>query len=93
MRRCLPVTLILAGLAGFGATAIARAESGAPAEPAEWPAKVDKLVRERQPSADEKRFDEIGWTRTIADAERLARTAGRPVFLFTHDGRMAIGRC
>jgi hypothetical protein len=93
MRRCLPVTLILAGLAGSGATSNARAGDAAIAEPADWSARVDTLIRERQPTADEKRFDEIGWTRTIADAQRLAKTAGRPVFLFTHDGRMAIGRC
>ena len=27
------------------------------------------------------------------DALRLAKKHGRAVFLFTHDGRMAIGRC
>jgi len=27
------------------------------------------------------------------DALRLARRNGRPVFLFTHDGRLGVGRC
>jgi hypothetical protein len=89
----LPAALILSGLVGLGGTPFARAGEGAAPGVADWSARVDSLVRERQPSADEKRFDEIGWTRTIGDAERLAKAGGRPVFLFTHDGRMAIGRC
>ncbi len=54
---------------------------------------VDRRVRELQPTAKEKRFDEIGWAKDIRTAERLARDNNRPVFLFTHDGRMNIGRC
>ena len=54
---------------------------------------VEQRVRELQPSATEKRFDEIGWADDIRDAIRLAKENHRPVFLFTHDGRMNIGRC
>jgi hypothetical protein len=54
---------------------------------------VQQRVRELQPSAKEKRFDEIGWAADIRDALRLAKTHQRPVFLFTHDGRINIGRC
>jgi hypothetical protein len=54
---------------------------------------VEQRVRELQPRAEEKRFDEIGWAKDIRDAKRLAREYQRPVFLFTHDGRMNIGRC
>jgi hypothetical protein len=54
---------------------------------------VDKRVQEWQVTAAERRFDEIGWAKDIRDAERLAKEHGRPVFMFTHDGRMAIGRC
>lgn len=54
---------------------------------------VDQRVRELQPTAKEKRFDEIGWADDIRDAQRLARQHQRPVFLFTHDGRINIGRC
>jgi hypothetical protein len=49
--------------------------------------------RELQPRPEEKRFDEIGWAKDIRDAKALARQHQRPVFLFTHDGRMNIGRC
>jgi hypothetical protein len=56
-------------------------------------ASVEQRVRELQPKADEKHFDEIGWADDIRDAIHLAKESHRPVFLFTHDGRMNIGRC
>lgn len=52
-----------------------------------------KRVAAWQPVAAERRFDDIGWAADIRTAERLAKQHHRPVFLFTHDGRMAIGRC
>jgi hypothetical protein len=61
--------------------------------PEELVSRVDRLIRERQPTAEEKRFDEIGWTREIREALRLAKANHRATFLFTHDGHMAIGRC
>ncbi len=54
---------------------------------------VDARVAERQPTAAERRFDEIGWAPDIRDALRLSRENDRPVFLFTHDGRINTGRC
>ena len=54
---------------------------------------VQQRVRELQPKPSEKRFDEIGWADDIRDAIGLAKQYQRPVFLFTHDGRMNIGRC
>ena len=60
------------------------------AEDAAW---VGKRVAELQPKPAEKRFDEIGWAKDIREAERLAKENRRAVFLFTHDGRMNIGRC
>jgi len=65
---------------------------------AEKPAKhdaawVDQRVKDWQPTAEEKRFDEIGWAKDIREAQKLAKANNRPVFLFTHDGRMNIGRC
>ena len=56
-------------------------------------ARVKKRVAELQPTAKEKRFDEIGWAKDIREAKRLAKDNNRPVFLFTHDGRMNVGRC
>lgn len=43
--------------------------------------------------ADERPLDQIGWAKDIREAKRLARESGRPIFLFTHDGRLNIGRC
>jgi hypothetical protein len=54
---------------------------------------VDARVKERTPAAEDRRFDEIGWAKDIRDALRLAKEHNRPVFLFSHDGRMNLGRC
>lgn len=54
---------------------------------------VRKRIAEIEPKPEEKRFDEIGWAKDIREARRLAAQHHRPVFLFTHDGRMNIGRC
>ena len=59
-------------------------------DPSPW---VEKRVQLWQPLAAERRFDDIGWARDIIEARRLAREHHRPVFLFTHDGHMAVGRC
>jgi hypothetical protein len=54
---------------------------------------IDRRIREIQPNARERRFDAIGWAGGICEAERLAREAGRPVFLFSNVGQLDIGRC
>jgi hypothetical protein len=54
---------------------------------------TDERVKEWQPTAAERRFDEIGWARDIRTARRLAEKHHRPVFLFTMQGRINIGRC
>jgi len=59
----------------------------------DFAARVAERVQAWQPTADERRFDEIGWATEIREAERLAQKHDRPIFLFTHDGHMAIGRC
>ena len=64
-----------------------------PADPAQWSAWVDQRIKDLQPMPQERKFDRIGWSRTILDAERLAKAHDRPVFLFTHDGRINTGRC
>ncbi|HXG61583.1 MAG TPA: hypothetical protein VNO22_09420 [Planctomycetota bacterium] len=54
---------------------------------------VERRVEESQPTPEERKFDRIGWVTRIGTALELARRHQRPVFLFTHDGRMARGRC
>ena len=54
---------------------------------------VDKRVAELQPTADERKIDRIGWAADIRAALALGKAHNRPVFLFTHDGRMGTGRC
>jgi hypothetical protein len=54
---------------------------------------VDQRVKERQPTTEDRRFDQIGWFKDIRTAEKLAQEHHRLLFLFTHDGRMNVGRC
>jgi hypothetical protein len=87
----LTVALMLtAGLAGLSCQAGIAKQTKPNQDPS---ALVKQRIREWDITAAERRFDEIGWTHTIRDAERLAKEHHRPVFLFTHDGRMAVGRC
>ena len=60
------------------------------AEDLSW---VEKRVDDWQPRASERKFDQIGWLRDIRAALALGKQSNRPVFLFTHDGRMGLGRC
>jgi hypothetical protein len=78
---------LLVGMPGVVADA---SESEAPSAQFE---RVERRVRRWQPTAEERRFDEIGWAGGVREAIRLARRHGRPVFLFTHDGHMNVGRC
>jgi hypothetical protein len=66
------------------------AEKPAGARDFSW---IEQRVQELQPTAKERRIDEIGWAKDIRTAEKLAKENNRPVFLFTHDGRINIGRC
>ena len=54
---------------------------------------IEKRVDEWQAKPSERKFDQIGWLRDIRSALELGKKSDRPIFLFTHDGRMAIGRC
>ena len=55
-------------------------------------ARIDKWVQEWQPTPGDRRFEEIGWAKDIPEALRLAKQHGRPVFVFTHKGRINLGR-
>ena len=87
----LPGTAALATVAALAA----QPSNTRPPAPASGDVKawVDARVESVQPSAAERRFDEIGWLTDIRAALALAKKNDRPVFLFTHDGRMALGRC
>lgn len=54
---------------------------------------VEKTVAERQPTAEDKHFDEIGWVTDVRTAIKLGKEHNRPIFLYTGDGRINTGRC
>jgi hypothetical protein len=54
---------------------------------------VDERLAEWWPTPAEKRFDAIGWATDLRTARKLAAEHDRPVFLFTMDGRVNLGRC
>jgi hypothetical protein len=77
-----------------GATALlALIGLGAGSDADRGAARIDERVATLQPTAAERRIDQIGWARDIRSALGLGRQHGRPVFLFTMDGRFSIGRC
>ena len=83
---------VLKLLAGF--SAVLTAAVGITAVAAERDAKwVDQRIREWQPTEREKRWESIGWVSNLSTAQKLAREQKRPVFMFTLDGKMNVGRC
>ena len=83
----------LGAVLGVGAVMTAVAAEPNSVADADLKVWVDTQIQERQPAAEDRRFDEIGWFTEIRSAEKAARESGRPLFLFTHDGRMNVGRC
>lgn len=77
--------------AASGAIALQAAEQE-PAD-ADLVAWTDGKLAQWQPTPAERRFDEIGWADSLTAARKLSAESGRPVFLFTLDGQIAIGRC
>lgn len=78
------------GAAAPGAPKRPASEAPASGDVAAW---VDRQVAECAPKPEERRFDQTGWLTDIRSALALAKQHNRPVFLFTHDGRMGLGRC
>ncbi len=77
-----PAVALLSGL--LCATAVSADRSP------EW---VTQRVEQWQPTTRERAWESIGWARDLRDAQRLGKKHNRPVFLFTLDGRMNVGRC
>jgi hypothetical protein len=77
----------------FSGMFVAPAAKNPEADEEKFIAWVQKRVQEAQPTRAERKFDQVGWAKDILDAERLAKIHNRPIFLFTHDGRVNWGRC
>ncbi len=83
----------MAGLCAAGFAAKEKSDTFSAVGDGEVVAWVAKRVQERQPSAQDRRFDEIGWATDLRTAIRLGKEHNRPIFLFTMDGRINTGRC
>lgn len=88
-KRIVPGLLLFAFLSVLPGPVL-EATGAADEDVAAW---VSNKVKSLQPTPSEKRFDEIGWVRSIVQAEKLARQHNRPVFLFTFNGSIETGRC
>ena len=77
--------LLFAGMAAAAVLGAGRMERDAA-----W---VDARVKAWQPTSSELAWQRIGWAGDILQAKKLAQAHNRPVFLFTHDGRLNVGRC
>jgi len=62
------------------------------ASPGDEVARIEQWIRDWQPTAEDRRFEEIGWAKDIPEAIRLSKQHARPIFVFTHKGRMNLGR-
>jgi hypothetical protein len=82
--------LLSAAIVATAPEKAAEPKAVADADLATW---VDTRIEERQPTSEDRRFDQIGWFKDVRTGEKLAREHQRPLFLFTHDGRMNVGRC
>jgi hypothetical protein len=78
--------LKVAGLAAMFAIS-----TGAPeTHDSDW---VKKRLQDWQPTAKDRSWENIGWARSLSEALKLGKENGRPIFLFTHDGHLNVGRC
>ena len=87
------VTVMLFAVIVLGRISLTSASNARYSDPDKLAKWVDRRVRQLQPTKDERRIDEIGWAKTVLEAERLAREYKRPIFLFTYDGNIDTGRC
>ncbi|HUF60495.1 MAG TPA: hypothetical protein VMN36_00340 [Verrucomicrobiales bacterium] len=89
-KRWLRCSVLLSAWVGIPG-AVEAGEGAAPgkAESIEF---VDRRVESWRPRSEERLLDAVAWVRDIRTAMPLAKEHGRPVFLFTLDGRMETGR-
>lgn len=59
---------------------------------AEAVVRLDRRLAELQPTAAERKIDEIGWAPDLTTARKLSQEHGRPAVVFFNDGSLATGR-
>ena len=55
-------------------------------------ARIERIIREWQPSPEEKRFDEIAWAPSLREARRRSKETRRPVAILALSGPLEKGR-
>jgi hypothetical protein len=76
-------------LALLGAVAV---QEPAKTSPVDEFARIEQWIKDWQPTAEDRHFEQIGWAKDIPEAIRLSKQHARPIFVFTHKGRMNLGR-
>ena len=82
MHRTLALLVLAAG--------VAAAQDKSQVNDLSW---IDQRVSEWAPRPSERKFDQIAWLTEAHAAVALGKKHNRPLLIFTHDGRMARGRC
>ena len=79
---------IAAGLAVLAA-GLGSPSARAQEHDADWVARRVEQIK----GSDKVEWRKIPWAASLTEARRLSQQEQRPVFLFTHDGNIATGRC
>jgi len=74
----------------LGAVAVQEPTKATP--PVDEFARIEQWVKDWQPTPEDRHFEQIGWAKDIPEAIRLSKQHARPIFVFTHKGRMNLGR-
>lgn len=90
---CLSITALMLGQPNFNAAQTKKTSKPVVVSDTDLVIWVDAQIKHRMPAPEERTFDQIGWATDIREALALAKKHNRPVFLFTHDGRINLGRC
>jgi len=83
------IAVLAAGVLGLQAALHGVSAPLRPGHDAAW---VRQRAQALQPTAQERRWERIGWVHSLEKALRLGRERGRPIYLFAILGRMECSR-
>jgi RNA polymerase sigma factor (sigma-70 family) len=83
---------LLGSAAGVATYQAMKTAADAPGYSAAAVAQLEKRLAELQPTAAERKIDQIGWAPDLMTARKLSQEHGRPAVVIFHDGSLATGR-